>query len=88
MSSRDDNRSYLFALIYLALAIVCAGLAVIFWTQMGNRQVGLKNQTYQAASLCLFSVPYSQRTPDYIKGCYAQAERMTGQTIERFGDAK
>ncbi len=38
--------------------------------------------------LCLFSVPYTSRTPEYVKSCYDQIEKQYGIKVQRFGDGR
>lgn len=76
------------ALILLCFSLTMAGLAVLLYIQMGNREIGSVNQTYLRASNCFTAVPAANRTPDYITECYDKAEASTKKTVERYGDAK
>lgn len=75
-------------LVILCASVIIAGLAVIFWTQMGNRQIGYQNQAYQRINSCIISVNPVLRTPEYVKSCYDRVEGELSLTVERYGDAE
>lgn len=53
-----------------------------------NREVGKVNQYYNRVVACLASETPIKRTAEYVKYCYAQAEKATGITGERYGDGR
>lgn len=53
-----------------------------------NYRTGLVNQTYLRSIDCKSSVSPTQRTPEYVKECYNQAEKATSVTVERYGHGK
>jgi hypothetical protein len=76
------------ALMLLCFTVLALGLAAIFQTQLTNREIAYENQTYLKANACIISVSPTTRTPEYVKGCYDQAEKEMHVTIQRYGNAK
>lgn len=81
------KRSDLILMIFM-FALLDFGMAIIFNTQIGNRKIGQENRTYLHANACVISVSPTTRTPQYVKACYDQAEKETGVSVERYGNAK
>jgi len=75
-------------LLVLCASIVFAGLAVIFATQLINRQVGYTNQAYQKVNLCILSYPPGTRSGSDIQKCYDDVRAKTGITLERYDHFK
>lgn len=91
MKTQADYEMYGTVNRFTTLVIICAsflfaGLAIIFWTQMGNRQISYTNQAYQKTSLCIFSVPPAQHGIDDIDRCYKEVQEKTGLSIERYSN--
>lgn len=53
-----------------------------------NRELTRSNNTYIKTMVCIASVNPTQRTPEYVKSCYQQAEAENGNTITHFGDGR
>lgn len=79
---------FCFGMVILALGFVGVLLIDNKRATLANREVGKINQYYNRVTVCLASVSPVQRTPDYVKSCYATAEKQTGITAERYGDGR
>lgn len=75
-------------LVILLASVIMAGLGIIFWTQMGNRQIGYQNQAYQRINSCIISVNPVVRTPEYVKSCYERVQGELNLTVKHYGDAE
>lgn len=85
-------------LFITAISMVLGAFAISIALQINNRhellvnrQNGLINQYYNRATNCFAATSPTKRTPEYVKECYAQAEKASGvdpNIIERYGDGK
>lgn len=76
-----------FAGVILPTLMVLA--ALIFTTILITtlHELEIKNNTKNRAMLCIVSVAPTQRSPEYVRDCYSQAEEANQINIERYGDA-
>lgn len=87
-----NNNVLLAAIPFL---VVLAGIFIIYTAvisntndQTNNHGTGIENNTYLRVMTCIASVNPTKRTPDYVKLCYAEAEKHNGIEVTRFGDGK
>lgn len=75
-------------LIIICFSVLALGLAVIFGTQVMNRQLGKQNQAYQRLNLCIFSYPPASRTSVQIQECYTLVQKETGINLVKYNGYK
>lgn len=79
---------FCFGMVILALGLVAYLFVDSKNATLANREIGKTNQYYTRVVACLASVNPTKRTPEYVKFCYGEAERATGISAEKYGDAE
>lgn len=72
----------------LKYMVAIGGFSLLIMFIFGNRDQTRVNQYYVIASNCFVAITPERRTPEYMRGCYDKAQRITGIKAERFGDGK
>lgn len=95
---RRDKVMKTFEVFVLAIVVIVTGFSLFQVSQISSTnqkiikehgaqviEVGRENQIRLDVDLCIVSVPPQTRTPQYVKACYDDAEKLGGVKIQRFG---
>jgi hypothetical protein len=77
---------YIFILI--GVLLVMLSLTANRRTTLRSQDITIENNTYNRIMTCIASVTPTERTADYVKFCYEEAEKHNDVTVTRFGNGK
>ncbi len=63
-------------------------LQTLLFNTKTTADIANENNAYTRIVACFASTSPTNRTPEYVKACYAEAEQHTGITVKRFGDGR